>query len=388
MDHFKLRAAIQQHRAEMHARHRRIALIARQLREAEADRDRAVARFVALGEEHQGIRHETGLRAIGRELGVTHRAVTGMVERARTRTPHQAADAPLIPVLAAEEARAYVESGALGELIRVQVAFNPADIILESGLDPSVYPDLGHHDVPNMLIHGDDGVIGVEECLSGYGGTGPSNTVRLLKELGFPEDIRREVYPHRYIELTPSGVIRASKESLHSVGGGLAPSPDGRHFIVRVREDMPRAVADWTTEVLAEPDKYPWAAGPRRARVYLDRAAAAPLQEPYQIWRGNHTFTIVIEQGQLQLWVAAYPPFRFNDILSREQLLVLEAADLRPADVEPRTWLDRFIPARRERPPYLVISEDGQDLAHLPEGADPARSPATESRRTAEPEED
>ncbi|MFJ8166521.1 hypothetical protein ACIRBY_37155 [Streptomyces sp. NPDC096136] len=370
MDHFKLKAAVQQHRAEMHARHRRIALIARQLREAEADRDRAVARFVALGEEHAGARHETGVRAIGRELGVTHRAVTGMVERARTRTPHPSADAPLIPVLGAEEARAYVESGALGDLTRVQVAFNPADIVLESGLDPSVFPDLGDHDAPNMLIHGADGaVIGVEECLSGYGGTGPSNTVRLLKELDFPEDIRREVYPHRYIELTRSGVIRASEESLHRVGGGLALSPDGGHFVVRVREDMPRAVADWTAEVMAEPAKYPWAAGPRRARVYLDRAAAAPLQEPYRVWRGNHTFTVVIEQGRLQLWVAAYPPFRFNDILSREQLLVLDAADLRPADVEPRTWLDRFIPARRERPPFLVISEDGQDLTYPPEGS-------------------
>ncbi|MFD8415491.1 hypothetical protein ACFV2Q_27640 [Streptomyces sp. NPDC059650] len=369
MDHFELRAAVQQHRADMHARHRRIALLARQLREAEADRDRSVARFVSLGEEHQAARHETGLRAIGRELGVTHRAVTGMVERARTRTPHPAADAPLIPVLTADQARAYVESGALGELTRVQVAFNPADIILESGLDPSVFPDLGDHDAPNMLLYGDDGaVIGVEECLAGYGGTGPSNTVRLLKELGFAEDIRHEVYAHRYLELDPSGVTRASAESLHRIGGGLTLSPDGQHFIVRVREDMPRVVADWAAEVMAEPAKYPWAAGTRRARVYLDRAAAAPLQEPYRAWRGNHTFSVVIEQGRLQLWVAAYYPFRFSDILSTEQIQVLDAADLRPADVEPRTWLDRFIPARRERPPYLTISDDGQDLTYIPEG--------------------
>ncbi|MCX5199700.1 DUF3280 domain-containing protein [Streptomyces sp. NBC_00249] len=369
MDHFKLTAAVQQHRADMHARHRRIALLTRQLREAEADRDRAVERFVSLGEVHEAARHETGLRAIGRELGVTHRAVTGMVERARSRTLHPAADAPLIPVLTAEQARAYVESGALGNLARVQVAFNPADIVLESGLDPSVFPDLGDHDVPNMLLHGDDGaVVGVEECLSGYGGTGPSNTVRLLKDLGFAEDLARQVYPHRYIELAPDGVIRASAESLHGVGGGLALSPGGRHFVVRVREDMARVVADWTAEVMAEPTKYPWAAGTRRARVYLTRDAAAPLQEPYRAWRGNATFSVIIEQGRLQLWAAAYLPFQFSDILSTEQVQILDAADMRPADVEPRTWLDRFIPARRERPAFLTISEDGQDLTHIPDG--------------------
>ncbi|MFE3557343.1 hypothetical protein ACFXKW_21110 [Streptomyces sp. NPDC059193] len=370
MDHFELKASVQQHRADLHARHRRIALLARQLREAEADRDRAVERFVALGEEHQAARHETGLRAIGRELGVTHRAVTGMVERARTRTPYPTADAPLIPVLSTEQARAYVESGALGNLTRVQVAFNPADIVLESGLDPSVFPDLGDHDAPNMLLYGDDGaVIGVEECLAGYGGTGPSNTVRLLRALGFDDDLAREVLYSRYIELAPTGVIRASAESLHTVGGGLALSPDGRHFVVRLHRDgnPADAVARWAAEVMADPAKYPWAAGTRRARVYLDRDAAAALQEPYRVWRGTNPVSVIIEQGRLQLWAGAVYPFRFADLLSTEQIEVLESADMRPEGIEPRTWLDRLIPERRERPPFLVISDDGQDLTHTPE---------------------
>ncbi|MFB7031000.1 MULTISPECIES: hypothetical protein [unclassified Streptomyces] len=369
MDTDDLKSAVTQHRADMHARHRRIALLARQLREAEADRDRSVARFVALGEEHEGARHKASRRAIGRELGVTHRAVTGMVERARTRAPHLAADAPLIPVLSAEQAREYVESGALGQLARVQVAFNPADIILESGLDPSAFPDLGDHDAPNMLVHGSDGsVIGVEECLAGYGGTGPSNSVRLLRQLGFAEELAREVFQHRYIELAPSGILRASVDSVHSVGAGLALSADGTHFVTRLPHGAADTVAAWTAEVMDEPDRYPWAAGIRRARVYLDRDAAAPLQEPYRAWRGTNHVSIVIEQGRLQLWCAAIYPFNFSDLLSTEQLRVLDAADMRPGDIEPRTWIDRFLPQRRERPPYIVISEDGDDLTYIPDG--------------------
>lgn len=368
MDHFELRAAMQQHRADMHARHNRIALLERQLREATADRDRSVERFVSFGEAHEAARHDTALRSIGRELGVTHRAVTGMVDRARTRAPHPTADAPLIPVLTAEQARAYVESGALGNLSRVHVAFNPNDIVLESGLDPSAFPDLGDRDAPNMLLFGDDGaVVGVEECLAGYGGTGPSNTVRLLRELGFPEQLREEVFHSRYLELTPTDVLRASPESVHRAGGGLGLSADGQHLVVRVPGGS-ATVADWTAEVLAEPAKYPWAAGTRRARVYLDRDASAPLQEPYRAWRGTSSYSVIIEQGRLQLWVAAVYPFRFSDLLSTEQLQILDSADMRPADIEPRTWLDRLIPNRRDRPLFITISEDGQDLTHTPEG--------------------
>ncbi|MFI8932519.1 hypothetical protein ACIG3E_33260 [Streptomyces sp. NPDC053474] len=381
MDHWDVKAEVQRHRAAMHARQRRVALLTAQVRQAEADRDQAVAAFVKLGEEHEEARRQASHRSIGRELGVTHRAVGGMVERARTRGGSPPAPAvPLVPVLGAEQARAYVESGALGDLARVIVAYSPGDVLLECGLDPATLihgPDV---DVPTLLLYGTNGtVIGVEECLAGYQGTGPTNSLRLLKKLGVADTVAREVYYHRFIELSPQQVIRASAEGLHDVGGGLQLSADGRHFVVRVRGERPYHKGDWTlrdtvtawrTEVMDHPDRYPWAAGTRRARVYLDRDAAAPLQEPKSpYWTGAPaSYSVIIEQGRLQLWVSAIYPYNFADLISTEQLSVLDAADLRPEGIEPRTWLDRFLPHRRERPDFLIISDDRQDLVHPPEG--------------------
>ncbi|MEU7222319.1 hypothetical protein [Streptomyces chrestomyceticus] len=375
MDYTDVKAGIHRHQADMHVRQRRVTLLQRQLREAEADRDRSVASFVAFGEQHEDARYKASRRAIGRQLGVTHPAVNAMVERARTRSSGPATTTPLVPVLGADEAREYVESGALGDIARVVVSLYPGNILLESGLDPAAFADGMDIDVPHMLIQGADGAaIGVEDCLAGYGGTGPSNTVRLLKELGFPVEIAREVYDYRFVELAPDRVLRCA-DSVHEIGGGLQLSADGRHFIARVysqRTYLPEgdvtaadAVAAWRSEVMDAPERYPWAAGERRARVYLDRDAAAPLNEED---RTTNRYSVVIEQGRLQLWVSAYFPFRFADLLSTEQLQVLDAAGLRPAEIEPRTWLDRFLPHRRERPPYLLISEDGQDLTHTPEG--------------------
>ncbi|MFD8666575.1 hypothetical protein ACFV1U_14380 [Streptomyces microflavus] len=379
MDYRKVRAEVRRYQADMHVRQRRVTLLHRALRDAEAERDRSVAGFVAFGEQHEGARDAVSRRAIGRQLGVTHPAVNAMVERARTRSRGPAALAPLVPVLGADEAREYVQSGALGDIARVLVAMYPGDILLESGLDPSAFANGTDIDVPNMLIQSADGAaIGVEDCLAGYGGTGPSNTVRLLEELGFPVDLAREVFDYRFVELAPDRVLR-SGDAVHQVGGGLELSSDGQYFIARVRSQrtyLPggdliaaHTVAAWCSEVMDEPERYPWAAGERRARVYLDRNAAASLNndDPHRI--ASNRYSVVIEQGRLQLWVSAYFPYNFADLLSTEQLHALDAAGMRPEGIEPRTWLDRFLPRRRERPPFILISEDGQDLAHSPEGA-------------------
>lgn len=357
----------------MHARHRRVRLLERQLGEAEMDRDRSVAAFVQYGRDNPSVRHETSQRAVGRQLGLSHTAVGDMIERADLSPGPKSPQ--IVPVLTADRARAYVESGALGDVARVTVAYNPADIVLESGLDPAAL--VGDSDVPTMLIHGIDGdVIGVEECLAGYGGTGPSNTHRLLTQLGWADSLAREVFTHRFIELDSERVIRASEDSVHTIGGGLALAPDGHHLIARLRSHRPftgdghtiyDSITAWCNEVLDQPDRYPWAAGVRRARVYLDREAAAALQEEHHVWRGANHFSVVIEQGRLQLWVSAIYPYNFADLLSTEQLRVLDAAGLRPEGAEPRTWLDRFLPHRRERPPYLTISDDNEDLAYDPE---------------------
>lgn len=374
MEKESVKAGLYRLQTDVHARDRRVALLKRQLRQAEADRDQAVAGLVAFGKAHEEAKHQASARAVGRSMGVTHTAVNGMVERAGARP--QAPARQLVPVLSADKARAYVESGALGDIARVMVAFNPADILLESGLDPAGFADGTDIEAPTLLIYSTDGdVIGVEECNAGYGGTGPSNSHRLLTQLGWSQETADEVFAHRFIEFEPGGVIRANRKGLHDIGGGLELAPGGDRYIVRLRSERPYlkgewtlydTVTAWTREVLDQPDAYPWAAGERRARVYLSREAAAPLQEKYVSWRETACFSVVIEQGRLQLWCSAIYPYNFADLLSTEQLRVLDAADLYPDDVEPRTWLDRFLPHRRDRPPYLHISNDGQGLTHEP----------------------
>ncbi|MFF8618623.1 hypothetical protein [Streptomyces sp. NPDC015350] len=379
MDYREVKAEVRRYQADMHARQRRVTLLHRTLREAEAERDRSVAAFAEFGQQHEGARDAASRRAIGRQLGVTHTAVKGMAERAHTRSQQgPVAATPLVPVLGADEAREYVESGALGDIARVLVAMFPGNILLESGLDPSAFANGTDIDVPHMLIQGTDGAaIGVEDCLAGYGGTGPSNTVRLLKELGFPVDVAREVCDYRFVELAPYRVVRAA-DAVHEIGGALELSSDGQHFISRVysqRTYLPDGdvtaagtVAAWCREVMDDPERYPWAAGERRARVYLDRDAAVSLNSGDLHRTTSNQYSVVIEQGRLQLWVAAYFPYNFADLLSTEQLHALDAASMRPEGIEPRTWLDRFLPRRRERPPFILISEDGQDLTYSPEG--------------------
>lgn len=374
MEEDSVKSGLYRHQTDVHARHRRVALLKRELRQAEAERDQSVAAMVSFGKNHEAARHEASARAIGRALGVSHTVVNAMVDRADS---HPTAPAPqLVPVVSADKARAYVESGALGEIDRIIVAFNPGDVLLESGLDPSVFADGSDIEAPTLLIRGADGdVLGVSECLAGYGGTGPSNSYRLLTQLGLSKDLANEVFTHRFIEFGRDRVIRATHDGLHSCGGGLELAAGGGHFVARLSHtrspirgewSMYNAITAWTQEVMDRPEAYPWVAGERRARVYLDRDAAAALQEPSVRWKESARFSVVIEQGRLQLWCSAIYPYNFADLLSSEQLRALGAADLYPDGIEPRTWLDRFLPHRRDRPPFLHISDDGQGLTHEP----------------------
>ncbi|MER8226389.1 hypothetical protein ABTZ58_39065 [Streptomyces sp. NPDC094143] len=80
---------------------------------------------------------------------------------------------------------------------------------------------------------------------------------------------------------------------------------------------------------------------------------------------------MVNEQGELHLWCSAVYPSDWAELLSREQLDVLAAVDRCPADTEPRGWLDRFLPRRRERPDYIDISaDDTSTLQYEPDNSE------------------
>ncbi|QNS09456.1 hypothetical protein [Streptomyces xanthii] len=364
--------------------HRQAQVLKRELQAVERQRDRDVAELDEFAQAHKEARADASRRSLARELGVTHPVITAMIERAK-KDAYPTDSTPLVPVLSAYQATEYVRSGAFGQVTGALVAMSETDILLESGRHPKVFADGTRIAAPNTLLRNAEGeLLGVEECLAGYGGTGPSNSLRLLRDLGWDEEVAREVFRHRFVEFDMErGVIRSSPDTLHHCGGNLEFT--GGHLVARLRRGRawdpydrtpandPLRLRTWVEEILSQPEKHPWAAGPRVARVYLNRDTAVGLQDRIRFRPGvrNSPFSVVIEQGELQLWCSAIYPSDWAELLSQEQLDVLAAADMYPAEVEPRGWLDRFLPRRRERPDYIDISTDGTGaLRHEPDGTE------------------
>lgn len=365
--------------------HRQVQTLKRDLQSAERQRDRDVAALDEFAQANEEAKAEASRRTLARELGVTHPVIKTMIERAAKDT-YPVDSTPLVPVLSAYQATQYVKSGAFGHVTGATVAMTETDILLESGRHPKAFADGTRISAPNMLLRNAEGeLLGVEECLAGYGGTGPSNSLRLLKELGWTEEVAREVMHYRFIEFDiERGVVRTNEESLHHCGGNLEYT--GGHLVARLRRGRPwtpvgrttpagdpLGLRTWVDEILNQPENYPWVAGPRVARVYLNRDTATGLQDRIRYRPGirNSPFSVVIEQGELQLWCSAIYPSDWAELLSKEQLDVLAAVDMYPADTEPRGWLDKFLPRRRERPNYIDISADGTSaLQYEPDGAE------------------
>ncbi|WP_152626623.1 hypothetical protein [Streptacidiphilus carbonis] len=375
------------HRAEtrMHTADQRVKALQHELSAAELERDRSVADVDQYAHAATDGRPLTSRREIARRLGVTHPSVRAMVDRAAA-APAPAPGRPgPIPVMSAWRAQQYVEAGALGDLAGARVAISPLDILLESGLHPAAFADGTQINPPTMLLHGSTGeTIGVDNCNAGYGGTGPSASRELLMKLGWTKADAAAVHAYRYVELgIGRGVVRAEAESIHHCGtmeythgvltARLRPGPwrnygpDGR----QLREDI-MGLRAWITEVLDQPDRYPWAAGERVARVYLSRDTAAARREPLGSFTPGQLqspYSVVIEQGELQIWCAAYYATDWTELLSQEQTEVLSIAGLIPADMPTPGLLDRFLPRRRERPAYIEVSATGAaTLQHEPDG--------------------
>jgi hypothetical protein len=54
-----------------------------------------------------------------------------------------------------------------------------------------------------FIAYGDDGVILLSGCNSGYGGTGPNGTAKILTEFDIPVDIARKIMLSNHINIYP-----------------------------------------------------------------------------------------------------------------------------------------------------------------------------------------
>lgn len=262
------------------------------------------------------------------------------------------------------------------------------DTLYMAGLDPAQLLREGSLLRGSMLIQAGDGEwAAVSHVTVGYGGTGPSNAHRTLAGLGIDEALARRIAYSRVSDVAFDGGPAAVGTPLHTNDwphvGLSAPRPHGERWVVSFGLDglleeghdpeydtlggiYPKAsptphLEHW----LAWLDDAPqWAAGSRRARVYLSPQSAiadgftADALAPWD--RDRTVFAVILQQGPLQLWLSlpdsTDPTIQFApetyEVLRRAGFYVddREAQDSRNAFWR---WLGNL---GKTRPPFVDLA--------------------------------
>lgn len=282
--------------------------------------------------------------------------------------------------------------------VRIISAFEESDVWQASGLSPFLFEEAGQLHVPNMLLQLDSGGwLGVGTVQVGYGGTGPSNALRLLKAFVDDEtaeraadsrfsdinllDPEQSVFQGRWpafnldLPTYQDGRLIVEFSEAHIAEDPAVPSNNHSNFF-----PSPRPVTHLQAWLdLLDSDNPPdWASGPRRARAFLSRPAAAQqgfVFDRYPSPSGPGVATVIVEQGYLQLWFAISSPLQ-GAMLAEEAYEVLARANVYPedfaaADERAQAPFRRFLRAMNLTPAprlnYIDISPDGEGtLAYIP----------------------
>lgn len=274
-----------------------------------------------------------------------------------------------------------------GDPVEVMTAFNSADILLATGLHPAAFTTpTGHLEVPNMLlINNRRQGIGLKLVNCGYRGAGPGNTERLLAALDWPAGHIALVEDHRFLRLSRHAVLQRSAEPLSDLSlAGVRVAPDGTVTVQLGRPERLENVATrllgtgsvdparaWIANVLHRSPQLTWAQGRPVARCYRTAEAAdgAGLRD-----RHDHgdLITVIIEQGQLQLWCPMPLPHPAGWGLPQETCDLLDAVGLPTRSVSRRSaspWWGPLVSALRLSAPYVDISAAGDlHLRRTPQG--------------------
>lgn len=310
-------------------------------------------------------------RGIGHRLGLSHPTVAGMIERSAESPPSQE---PLerrpVPVVFPGELDDYLP--AFGELASIWLAFEEADILIELGRHPVAFAYGSSVEIPRMVLVNSAGeALGVDDCVPGYGGTGPHNAFDVLLKLGLAETEARAVFQHRFLHYDlVNGNHRLELAPRHDLYVRGLRLIDG--FPVVVVEDEEGVAHNWISHVLDREPRLSWADGERVARVYLDYEAAALAGLRALTPLDHRIRTLIIEQGELQLWIPAYLPREWTQFVSDEAAEILETAGLSP-EISARTWVQKILAhTSRRHALFADISRDGQ--GHLARDPQPLPS--------------
>lgn len=223
---------------------------------------------------------------------------------------------------------------AFGPVTDLWLAFNRGDFLVEPGLSPALFALGGSVSLPAALLkNARDEWLAVTDCLCGYGGSGPHNTLGLLRELGLDTDaLAQTIFSHRFLHLEVSvgRIVQQSANPITHLGerprvvgetviASLQTSPLSlsrswlswdpyRHSVEsfeRERNGDGNTLQDWFDELLSRKPAPSWTRGTLRARIYTSLQAArdAGLERHHPL--GHELPTLILETGDLQLWCDA-----------------------------------------------------------------------------------
>lgn len=320
-------------------------------------------------------------REVAAMLGVSSVTVHRFMDPDAARTD----PARIVPVIQLAALGEVLE--AFGPVKRLLVAFHEEDAILATKLSPGEFAVGGRVYLPHALLTNARGDwLGVQDCLCGYGGTGPHNTLSLLAALELdPEPLKPTIFANRFVDLDLSSSevgISASDPISHIdlrgalVIDGVVIAGLGRRNRDTYLEPPPaepdahrrngegNTLSDWRQKILDRDPVLPWAKGPRSARCYLSyeaiRRADLEHVDQWETWRP----TVVVEQGDLQLWCPAGLATHWSELLSPDAVRILEQLALVPPALGLAERLRRLAPGAT-RPDYVDLGELRRDPADL-----------------------
>lgn len=348
---------------------------------------------------------------IGRLLGISHTHVSNlmaMAAQAESPAPPEFG----LPIFRNRDAAEYVtERGA--KIVRSISAFDAGDTLFQSNLDPRLFADheRGNLWLPAMLWRLDSGEwVGVDEATVGYGGAGCNMSRNALVAAGVDKELADEIVSWRFcdaVDITDRSTWQTSTVwPIHSRG---IPSVVGDTIVVDFGEGLQRIRSwndfspSWRPEVdetgfypsvtpqtsleawisFLDGDDLPsWAQGVRVARVFLTSDEAENQgfvrhAESYGISRGMKSVpTLVIEQGDVQLWGHFYPAEARSQLLPSAAYESLAIAGVYPTDLAERDernahpwsrFLHTLFGPNRSLPQSIDVSHSGRDhLQHTP----------------------
>lgn len=361
------------------------------------------------------VKHGITISEVSRHLGIPRATLNALVKDAQ-QTGYAAGDAEHeIARLEGAEFIDFVRTN--GPIVEIIASFAESDVVYLSELPFHRFVVDNRLRAPGVLVFcaGVDDWIALDNATVGYGGTGPSNTVRALKGAGIADDIAEAIaFENRvsHVQFDANGrpTWKADGRKWPRVHLPMPTAMDnGRRFKFKFARSLTDSAPSMrldarrnTIEQLPDPtlggfysaqpedglglaarlfnflDNPPqWLDAPRTATLFATQQAArvAGFADDYvpqrkgtptglKVVRGfsdRHVYQLIIEQGPIQIWESDFTPDDPTQWVPHEFHAMLQLAGLFPHDIVERdesSALRKLITGhRRGRPSEISIPE-------------------------------